>query len=385
MADPRAVPDGHLREDWAARFAQQAHACAQLGSDLYGRLLALLADELAAGGSTWELLRAGGDLRFGQAAPLRLVGAAHRLALSGAAPEWAALLPSCGGTVPSGDEALLGSWRALVERHRDELEAGLAREVQTNEVARSAGLALAIALSDMSESRLVELGCSAGLNLRLDRFAVDLGGIVLGHAESRVQLRPAMLGRFDALRHQGLVLPAVTERVGIDPHPIDPATPEGALTVRSFVWPDQLDRLALLDAAIAIAAEHPAELIPVVHVPGGPDREHEAGSSDQPDTATVLGDLLAKHTPTVVMESIVWQYIPPAMRWRITEEIETAGESATSQNPLVWVRYEPDEWDRRRAAIWSRAFPGGSDQLVAHVDYHARWISIVAPPRRSGD
>lgn len=181
---------GDPRANWADRFAAQARACGSLGSDLYRRLLDLLARELSAGASTWDLLGRGDDLRFGQAAPLRLLGAAHRLALSGAAPGWATCLPSCGGTVPSSDEALLAAWRALVEEHRGELEAGLSREAQTNEVARSAGLALAIALCAMREIRLVELGCSAGLNLRLDRFCVDLGGMVQGHAESPVRLRP---------------------------------------------------------------------------------------------------------------------------------------------------------------------------------------------------
>ncbi|MCZ7628597.1 MAG: DUF2332 family protein [Microthrixaceae bacterium] len=77
----------------------------------------------------------------------------------------------------------------------------------------------------------------------------------------------------------------------------------------------------------------------------------------------------------VVMHSIAWQYIPTDVRWRITEVIEAAGERATGAEPLAWVRYEPDEWDRRRAAVWLRTFPDGADGLVAHADYHGRWLS----------
>lgn len=381
-----AHPDDD-REQWAQRFRQQATACADLGSDLYARLLTVVADDVAAGSSTWDVIRAGteragGDLRFGQAGPLRLLGAAHRLALTGAAPQWATLLPSCGGRVPRSDEALLVSWRALVDQHREELAGGLRREVQTNEVARSAGIALAVAEARMHEARVVELGCSAGLNLRFDRFEIDLGGVVLGHPESPVLLRPEMRGSLDALRHTGLVLPVVTERVGLDPHPIDPGSPDGAASVRSFVWPDQLDRLARIDAAISVARRFPAELIattPDEASSGSLDGVAGADTATMGDAASVLDAVLRRGGPVVVMHSIVWQYIPPALRWRITEVIEAVGEDATASEPLAWVRYEPDEWDRRRAAVWLRSFPGGADRLVAHVDYHGRWLAPRAP------
>lgn len=371
MPVPSSAHPGDHRELWAERLRHQAQACAVLGSDLYRRLLMLVADDVAAGSSTWDVLRsggeqAGGELRFGQAGPLRLLGAAHRLALTGAAPQWAELLPSCGGAVPRSDEPLLISWRALVDQHGEELADGLEREVQTNEVGRSAGLALAVAEAAMGEARIIELGCSAGLNLRFDRFEVDIGGMVLGRPESPVQLRPEMRGALGGLRHDGLALPVVTERVGIDTHPIDPCSPDGTATVRSFVWPDQLDRLARTDAAISVACQYPAELIAAT-----------PGAQDDPTrgTATVLDALLQREGPAIVMHSIVWQYIPTEVRWRITEVIESAGERATSTEPLAWVRYEPDEWDRRRAAVWLRTFPDGADRLVAQVDYHGRWLA----------
>ena len=75
------------------------------------------------------------------------------------------------------------------------------------------------------------------------------------------------------------------------------------------------------------------------------------------------------------MHSIVWQYVPTEVRWRITEAIEAAGSAATDEEPLAWVRYEPDEWDRRRAAVRLRRWPDGGDRLVAHVDYHGRWLA----------
>ncbi len=329
---------------------------------MYGRLLSLISSEIAAGALSWELVRARGGLRFGQAGPLRLVGTAHRMALAGSVPDWAALLPSCGGVVPDDDRELLAAWRGLAERHGEELVDGLDREVQTNEVARGAGLALALAEARMDSAQLVELGCSGGLNLRLDRFEVDLGGMVLGDAGSRVHLHPRITGDLGGLRHVGLTLPRVTARVGIDVNPVDPTTGEGQLTLLGYVWPDQTQRLERMRAAMDLAVSEPAELL--------------AASVDGPgDTAELLAGVLAREGATVVSHSIVWQYVPTDVRWRITEAIEEAGSQATDVAPLAWIRYEPDEWNRNRAAVWLRRWPDGGDRLVAHVDYHGRWLS----------
>jgi len=340
--------------EWAERLRTQAVACDDLGSPLYGRLLRLIGDDCAAGGVSWEVLAPHAGLRFGQAGPLRLLGAAHRLGLAGVAPEWAAVLPSCGGSVPPDDRSLGRAWSALVAAHHDELSAGLGREVQTNEVGRSAGLALAAAAASLPDGvTLVELGCSGGLNLRFDRFEVDLGDVVLGVTGAPVRLAPEVRGAIGPIGP----VPRIDRRVGLDPHPIDAASPDGARTLLSFVWPDQTERLSRVRAAVEVAAGVPAEL----------RRVDDTGDALE----RVLGEV---HGPTLVQHSIVWQYLPTDQRWRVTRAIEATGERASSADPLAWVRYEPDEWDRTRAAIWLRRWPDGGDRLVAHVDFHGRWI-----------
>jgi hypothetical protein len=351
-------------EEWARRFEHQAVGCESLGSTLYGRLLRLLAVDCARTGTTWDLVSGHASLRFGQAGPLRLLGAAHRLALAGEDPGWASVLPSCGGSPPDDDEGLWEQWSALVDRAAAHLVAGLDREVQTNEVARAAGLGLALAMTGFDAVRLVELGCSGGLNLRLDRFRIELGGhgrdgVVLGDPRSDVQLAPEVTGPVD----HSIRLPTVVERIGLDPHPVDATSEGGALTLLGFLWPDQDERIARARAAIDTAGRHPAELRRVA------------------DTAAAIGDLLVDPTDegvgTVVQHSIVWQYIPTDMRWAVTGRIEAAGERASATRPLAWVRYEPDEWNRLRAAVWLRTWPGGADRLVAHADFHGRWLSTV--------
>lgn len=368
------------REEWANRFDAQSVACHQLGSDLYGRLLALIATDIRDDGPSWKVMSSAAYLRFGQAGPLRLVGAAHRLALSGAAPDWASSLPSCDGSPPDDDGTLRDAWLSLVAAHGDELRAGLTREVQTNEVGRSAGLGLALASTGFETCRLIELGCSGGLNLRLDRFRIDLGELILGDRESQLRITPEMVGRVVVGRELAgsesagsglgasglgggrdlqLGLPLITERIGIDPNPIDATTEEGRWTLSSFVWPDQVARFKRLTAALRIADECPASLV----------------RTD--DTVGALSAALETTGPRAVQHSIVWQYIPTSVRWEITATIESAGRNATVDSPLSWIRYEPDEWDRSRAAIWLRTWPGGADRLIAHVDYHGRWIEPV--------
>ena len=376
--------------DWAGRCTQQAESCAELGSPLYARLLSLLAIEVAQTGPTWEVIAPWAELRFGQAGPLRLLGAAHRLALSGAAPSWARVLPSCGGEVPITNGELISVWSELVRTHGQELSDGLDYEVQTNEVARSAGLALGLASTAFNSARLVELGCSAGLNLRLDQFCIELASTgdsegvgssskLLGDPRSTVRISPELR---TAAPNQLGQLPRVTERIGIDPHPLDATTEQGRLQLLGFVWPDQLQRIERCKAAIKIASSVPAVLMQSALMQSA-DSASE-GETQQvsarppvalPDTAELLESLLADEQPTVIQQSIVWQYIPPELRWRITAVIEAAGRRATPEAPLAWVRFEPDEWDRKRAAVWLRTWPTGTDCLVAQVDYHGRWIA----------
>lgn len=330
--------------------------------------MTMLGDDVRRGGSTRDLLVSVTGLRFGDAVPLRLVAAAHLIALEGRAERWAAMLPSCGGTVPDDDRALWDGWSSVVSEHHNELVEGVTLYVQTNEVGRSAGLAMAIARTGFGTCGLIEIGCSGALNLRLDRYRIELGDRVLGDPAAALVLSPEMRGAAtspvlpadgtSASAHltSDLVLPTITSRTGIDPHPIDVTTQSGRVRLESFLWPDQNERVERLRNAISIASRTPVDLI----------------ATD--DTAGSLARALDVAGPRVVMHSIVWQYIPKAMRWAITTAIEAAGDRATAESPLAWIRYEPDEWNRARAAIWLRTWPDGGDRLVAHTDYHGRWL-----------
>lgn len=326
----------------------QAGECGRAGSRLYERILNGVAADMRAGGITAEVLAGTDDDPFGSALALRLLGAVHRIVLAGGAPALAAHYPSAGGDAAAGDP--VPPFLATLGERRADVVAGLAAGVQTNEVGRSAvlagGYAEVVAATELP-LRLLEVGASAGLNLRFDHYAYDTGVAVSGPRDSPVRFvglwegtAPTLPGAFE-----------VVERRGCDRNPVDPTTREGQLTLLAYVWPDQVDRIGRLQAAIEVARRVPVEL-------------------DRADAVSWLVSQLARPVPgaaTVVVHSIVLQYLPPDARRRLQATIETAGRSATRDAPLGWLRMEPAG---TRAELRLTMWPGGDERLLASAGYH---------------
>ncbi len=195
--------------------------------------------------------------------------------------------------------------------------------------------------------RMFEVGSSAGLNLRWDAFSYRSGGFEFGDPASPVQFA-------DFMASGSPPVPArveVAERAGCDPRPVDLLSDDGVLTLRSYLWADQLDRLELLDGAIAVAREVPVDL-------------------EQADTVEWLGRRLDGAEPgscRVVFHSIVMQYVEEGERERIGAAIAEAGERATAESPLARLALEPggDEAELR-LTMW----PGGEQRVLANAGYH---------------
>jgi hypothetical protein len=332
-------------------IAFQAAACTDSASPLYGRVLDAVADDLRAGGVTARVLAERGDDPFGSALALRFLGAVHRIVLDGRAPQLARHYPSAGGT--EGPE-LVADFLATVEEHEAELLERVEDGVQTNEVGRSAVLVGGYAAVTHVTSlplRVLEVGASAGLNLRWDHFAYDTGRVVSGDPASPVRFEgvwegdpPDLPATFD-----------VAERTGCDRNPIDATTPEGRLTLMSYLWPDQIDRYQRLDAAIEVARAVPASV--------------ERAAADE-----WIADRLTLPLPgvaTVVVHSIVLQYLPQDARARFREAVQAAGERASGAAPLAWLRMEPGG---DRAELRLTTWPRGEERVLATAGYHGRPI-----------
>jgi len=337
-----------------ASFAQQATYCTQLAAPFTAMLCTLLGERLDRGTKIGRRVLdwPGDPAPFGDALALRLCGGLHHLARSGGAPDLAALYPPA--PLPEADAL----WRS-VAAHLDDaaLWSWLDSAPQTNEVGRSAVLMsglLVVAARFGLPLLLYELGASAGLNLQLDRYHYDLGGLAAGDPASPILLRPEWTGPpppAAAIRIAG--------RAGTDLNPV--ALPEGREHLIAYVWPDQAERLARLQAALALASAAPPPV----------DR---ADAADWIETKLALA--AEPGMARVVMHSVAFHYFPESTKRRVAAHIEAAGARATLDGPLAWLRYEEQPGDGRfslRLRLWP-----GEEQLLAWTHPHGRSVEWVA-------
>jgi hypothetical protein len=347
-----------------ARTAQllrwQADACRELGSPLYGDLLTHAADDLLAGGPTAKVLDGHLDDRLSSVLALRLLGGAHALALSGQAPELAAFYSSAGGTAeraPGSPQAWAALQQTLSDR-RDAVRSWLDHPPQTNEVGRAAallgGLRHVAAEADLPV-RLVEVGASAGLNLRAARFYVPGKAGSYGNPDSPVVLTDGWLGTAPPESQI-----TVIERTGGDLAPIDPLTADGRLTLTAYVWPDQVDRLSRLRGAFELAEQVPA------------DMRAESAS------ATLARTELAAGTWTVLWHSIFRQYLSDAQRAELADGVVALGAMATVNARFGYIYLEQSR--AGGCPVTLVTWPGGHRRVLGSAPAHGlpvRWRALA--------
>ena len=185
----------------------------------------------------------------------------------------AAYLPVLHG-VSEPDDGLAPALADLVATHRGDLEQLCAtRATQTNEAARAAYLWPVLGHLATLTGRplhLVELGTSAGLLLVGDRYAYhykDTTTRVYGRPEAPAPLHmtcavpaaapsladaaPSLADAAPSLADAAGGVPRIVGRTGIDLRPIAAHDADAVDWLRSCVWPEQVDRLRRLDAALA--------------------------------------------------------------------------------------------------------------------------------------
>jgi hypothetical protein len=72
---------------------------------------------------------------------------------------------------------------------------------------------------------------------------------------------------------------------------------------------------------------------------------------------------------TVVVHSIVLQYLSTAARERFRSAVGAAGSKATDDAPVAWLRMEPGG---DRAQVRLTTWPGGDERLIATSGYHGQ-------------
>jgi len=182
----------------------------------------------------------------------------------------------------------------------------------------------------------VELGCSAGLNLLWDRYGYAyehalLPGEPAFAGEERTPVPVGLLGRFVTVR----------SRVGVDLAPPDLHTDDGVRLLKSFVWAGQEQRLADLDAAIAVWRSDPPEIV--------------VG-----DILDELPALLARG-PTLVWSTAALGYMPRERRHAVRDLIAESGVA------FIETRHPRDGSNDYYGLVVD------GDE-VAHAEFHGAWL-----------
>ncbi len=293
--------------DDGATLAERMRRHAGANTHLYAELMRAMADDWEAGGPVREICRGWETAPAGSVIQLRLLAGAFRLVLTDRAPELVPYYPCLGGDAPA--EQAWPAFRRVLVDHVGELQDALSIAPQTNEVGRSgallAGLFEAVRRSGRRRVRLLEPGASAGLNLLVDKFRFEQPGWQVGPADSPVVITnvfedPPQPRDFE-----------VVERRGCDLAPVDAASAEGELRLRSFVWPFHLDRHERLVHACAVARRHP---VTVDEAPAGEWLENQ------------LAEPVSEDTMTVVWQSITRMYWPAAESARVDAAVAEAAQ-----------------------------------------------------------
>lgn len=287
------------------------------------------------------------------ALPLRAAAGYHALHIAGSAAD---LAPLYAGAADIDDGAII---KSVTQRFDAALLPWLDGPPQTNEAGRSSNF-MAAMLWLIEQGcppcfDVMEIGSSAGINLMMDRYHYDLGGVEVGPENSVMQFQPEWRGP-PPPRHQ----PSFAAISGCDIAPIDLRDPQQAARLQAYIWPDHPVRFARLQAAMAAAQIQPPQLI---HSDAASFVERQLR---RPQTAG---------TTRVLIHSIVWQYLPDAQQQRIRAAMDAAGSAASADRPLAWISLEANR-TLLNHELTVRHWPAAPEpRQLATAHSHGGWIA----------
>lgn len=185
-------------------------------------------------------------LRAIEAAPARkrhptlILAALHDLALAGRAPALAAAYATA-----DGDAAADAAIDTLLRMTDSVVAIAARRRTPTNGSENGNGRCAVLYPAIAEAARrvgahsvgLIDVGCSAGLNLHVDRVGITYGdGLSLGDPSSPVRVSCSVVGDRPV---PARAIPEVVARVGIDPDPVNVTDPDEARWLRACLWPDR--------------------------------------------------------------------------------------------------------------------------------------------------
>ncbi len=317
-------------------------------SPLYQALTATVARED-------ELLQIASHARAGQQ-PLNLMMAAtHRIVAGDPSLAFARFFPTVAGAAAEPPTVAGDEYAAFCTDHRQALVELLeTRLVQTNEPARAT--AIRYALHEVGRRTngpvtFLEIGPSAGIQLRFDRWGIRTGGRRFGPLDPPLTVETEWRGA-DGPPDLDAIVP-IRERFGVDLHPVDATDPEERHWLQALVWPEHVDRYAQLGVALDAVAAEPPEII-------GGDAIELLGRLDE--------ERIAVDADLVVFHSMVRIHVPPERRGLFDRAIEALG----ARRRLFHIAFEHSD---RGPALLSLGDSAQPDLMLARVHGHGRWLA----------
>lgn len=311
------------------------------------------------------LLDVASETRDDQPPPHLLFASVHALLLDGADTPLREYYPSVADDPRAPDDRAYDLFREFVLDNEAAIRRLVStRRTQTNAVRRCAALYPAFRwIAENAASgplALLELGPSAGLNLRWDayRYRYRRDGEadrVVGKADSPVTIDSTIRAGDPPLPADP---PPVVERLGIDIAPLDVTNDEDVTWLRALVWPEHTDRHALLEDAIPAVRDDPPEIVQGDAVERLPE---------------LVGRLPADATRVVYNTQVLYQ-LTDDERDRIRAHIRESGRD----QPLYWISGEgahPDYDESIELTITHSADGELEERLVAAYQQHGRWVA----------
>ena len=342
-------------EDLIANFAYFGEVeCPQLDGRIYAAVCKAVV-------RSHDLLDIAGKAPRTQPPPNLLFAAVHYLLLGGANHPLRQWYPALSTGLVKNPRSISAPFRDFCLKNRELIETLIeTRLTQTNVIQRSSALlpcfARVFEAGGELPLSLIEIGCSAGLNLQWERFHYSYDDSTRwGNPQSEVRLDCELRG--------GLRLPTLPQtipvawRSGIDIHPIDLSHPDEVLWLRSLVWPDHVGRQERLSAAIRIARKDPPAII-------------------RGDASAMLPTLISRapeDTTLCVFATHTLYQFPHAALLATLKGMQAA--SSTRTIHLISLEHTGDSCSEVHWTVYENE--KRSMRLVARANPHGRWLEWI--------
>ena len=244
----------HSKEEIRDYFLNWAAAEPSINSPFYFQLALHLAKDD-------YLLNLAAHSTQGQPMANLIFASVQYLLLQKPSADLAKYYPSISDNPLSLDESGFALFKQFCKNNETEIKSILeTKMVQTNAINRCAYLFPIISSFAFHEKidklNIVDIGCSAGLNLLFDRYqyTYDTNGSNFG--DSPIIVKTALKGKtFPQFQKP----PKINRRIGIDINPLDLRIKKDADWLKALIWPDHSKRISRMNKAIELATENKLE------------------------------------------------------------------------------------------------------------------------------